>query len=93
MYICIRRYLKMYTYMHYDIMCSLHTSECVNQFRRLHLIQVGSTIPRSRHHLSASHQPISCDHYTLVALQGCCSDPDGGDLARALAIHLAFFSV
>lgn len=46
----------------------LHTSECVNQFRRLHLIQVCSPIPGSSHHLSASDQPVSCNHYTLVAL-------------------------
>lgn len=71
----------------------LHTSECVNQFRRLHLIQVGSTVPWGCHHLSASNQPISCNHYALVAFQGCSSNPDSGDLARAFAVHLSFFSV
>ncbi|TNN63546.1 hypothetical protein EYF80_026198 [Liparis tanakae] len=54
---------------------------------------VGSTIPGSGHHLSASHQPIGCDYYTLVALQGCRSNPDSGDLARALCVHLPFLSV
>lgn len=85
--------MNMYQMMTITYASQLHTSECVNQFRRLHLIQVGSTIPGSSHHLSASDQPVGCNHYALVALQGCRSDPNSGDLARALAIHLPFFSV
>lgn len=65
----------------------------MNQFRCLHLIQVGSTVPGSCHHLTTPHQPISCNHYTLVALQGCRGDPDSGYFTRAFAIHLPFFSV
>lgn len=65
----------------------------MNQFRRLHLIQVGSTIPGSCDHLPASDQPVSCNHNPLVTFQGGCCDPNSGHLTKALAIHLPFFSV
>lgn len=71
----------------------LLTCQRVNQFRRLHLVQVGSTIPGSCDHLAASDQPVSCDHDPLVTLQGRCSDPNGGDLTKPLAVHLPLFSI
>lgn len=72
---------------------TLPTCECVNQFRCLHFIQVGSTIPRSCHHLSASNQPIARNHNALVTFQSCCSNSNIGDFTRSLAIYLAFLSV
>lgn len=69
------------------------TGQSVNQFRRLQLVQVGGTVPRCSHYLPASHQPIGCDHHSLVALQGCSGDSNCGDLGGAVSIHLALFPV
>lgn len=71
----------------------LPTCQWVDQFRRLHIIQVCKTVPGSCDHLPAPDQPVSCNHDPLVTFHGRCRDPDSGDLTKALAIHLPFFSV
>lgn len=69
------------------------TRERVNQLGRLHLVQVGSPVPGGRDHLPASHQPIGGDHDALVTFQGGRGHANGGDLAGAFTVRLAFLSV
>ncbi len=70
----------------------LFTCEGVHQLRGFYIIEVGGSIPGCSDHLLSSHQPISCYHHPLVALQGRGGHTDSGAFVGpiCLAVRLVF---
>lgn len=69
------------------------TSEWVHQLWRLHVVQVGGSVPRGRHNLFAPHQPIGGDHHALVAAQSRGRHADRGTVVRTLDIAVGLVLV
>lgn len=68
------------------------TCEWVDELWRLHIVQVGGSVPRSRHDLFAPHQPIGSDHHALMAAQSGDRRTDRRTVVRTLdlAVGLVF---
>lgn len=64
------------------------TCQGVDEFCRLHVKQIGRSVPGGRHCLLPPNQPVSGYDHSLVALKGRQWQPDGRTVTGHVRVHI-----